>query len=406
MKPSFIAFLLVITLVALAVGHWSGRIAGGDDIPEVTGDTAEARLVAILRTPDPGLRMRQLYEFFEQADPAQADELREVLVREHHDVDQIAKVIFAEWWAGFNPAAAVDNPLPQNWGGDDAWSRVVIREWARRDPQAALARALEVSGKPEAVQFETYRALIQGWFDRSDTDPDDLLPIFERFLLLRPRGELIKIWVNLMLRTRGIDYSIAYAEAIPENDKTLVVKQQLMGRLASLLVGEDFDKALAFANRNAVTKAGDKLGWYFVTAWAQIDGPAAVEWALQLPKTRISFKIVERAFVKFQATDRASAHAWMAAQPFSEKLEPAYAIYVSSVAKEDHQRARALAEKFVSQRHRYRAYQAIGRNWIDDDREAAEAWVRSLDLPDELVRRIVEKGRGAATVSQLDSEAR
>lgn len=404
MKPSSIAFLLVITLVALAVGHWSGRIASEDVIPQVPGDTAEARLVAILRTPDPGLRMRQLFEFFEAADSAQADELREVLVREHHDVDQIAKVVFAEWWARFDPAAAMNRPLQQNWGGDDAWSRVVIREWARRDPQAALARALEVPKEPETVQFETYRALIQGWFDRSDTDPDDLLPIFERFTLLRPRGELIKIWVNLMLRTRGIDYSIAYAEAMPESDKTLVVKQQLMGRLASLLVGDDMEKALAFANRNAATKAGDKLGWYFVSAWAQIDGPAAVAWALQLPETRISFKIVERAFVKFQATDRASAHAWMEAQPFSVKLEPAYAIYVSSVAEEDHQRAIALAEKFVNQRHRYRAYQAIGRSWIDDDREAAEAWVRSLDLPDELVKRIVGKSRGAA-VSALDPEA-
>ena len=403
MKPSSIVPLLVVALVALAVGHWSGRIAGEGGIPEVAGVSTEARLVAILRVPDPGLRMRQLLEFFEQADPAQADELREVLVREHHDVDQIAKVIFAEWWAGSNPAAAMDNPLPENWGGDDAWSRVVIREWARQDPQAALAHALEMSGMQEDEQFETYRALIQGWFDRSDTDPNDLLPIFERFLLLRPRGELIKIWVNLMLRTRGIDYSIAYAEAMPENDETLVVKQQLMGRLASLLVSQNFDKALAFANRNAATKAGDKLGWYFVTAWAQIDGPAAVAWALQLPKTRISFKIVERSFVKFQATDRAAAHTWMAAQPFSKGLEPAYAIYVSSVAVEDHQRALVLAEKFVSQRHRYRAYSAIGRNWIDDDREAAEAWVQSLDLPDELVKRIVEKGR-VAPVIQLDSK--
>ncbi|MBJ19029.1 MAG: hypothetical protein GY910_00220 [bacterium] len=395
MKPSSVVPLLVVALVALAVGHWSGRIASKDGIPEVAGDNAETQLVAILRGPDPGLRMRQLFAFFEHADPAQADELRAVFVREHHDVDQIAKVIFAAWWAGSDPTAAMDNPLPPNWGGDDAWSRVVIRKWAQRDPQAALAHALEMSGKPEAVQFETYRALIQGWFDRSDTDPDDLLPVFERFLLLRPRGELIKIWVNLMLRTRGVDYSIAYAEAMPENDETLVVKQQLMGRLASRLVGEDFDKALAFANRNAATKAGDKLGWYFVTAWAQIDGPAAVEWALQVPKTRISFKIVERAFVKFQATDRASAHVWMAAQPFSEKLEPAYAIYVSSVAAEDHQRAIVLSEKFVSERHRYRAYQAIGRSWIDDDREAAEAWVRSLDLPDDLVKRILGKGRGA-----------
>ena len=298
----------------------------------------------------------------------------------------------------------MDNPLHQNWGGDDAWSRVVIRQWVRRDPQAALARALEVPSTPETVQFETYRALVQGWFDRSDTDPDDLLPIFDRLLLIRPRGELIRIWVSLMLRTRGLDYSIAYAEAMPEHENTLGVKQQLMGRLASMLVNENFDEALAFANRNVDTKAGNKLGWYFVSAWAPIDGPAAMAWALDVPESRISFKIVERAFVKFQAADRQAAHAWMAKQPFSEELEPAYAIYVSSVAQEDHQRALALAGKFVSPRHRYRAYQAIGRSWIDDDREAAEAWVRSLDLPDELVKRILGKTRDA-TVSQTDSEA-
>lgn len=404
MKPSSIALLLVVALVALAIGHWSGRIAGEAEIPDVAGETAEARLVAILRTPDAGLRMRQLFDFFEHADPAQAEELHDVLVGAHHDVDQVAKVIFAKWWAGFDPAAAMDNPLHENWGGDDAWSRVLIREWVRSDPEAALAYVLELPRTPETVRFESYRALIQGWFDRSDTDPNDLLPIFDRLFLIRARGELIKIWVSLMLRTRGIDYSIAYAEAMPDDEASLSVKQQLMGRLASMLVDEDFDRALVFANRNVDTKAGNKLGWYFVSAWAPIDGPAAVEWALGLPKTRISFKIVERAFVKFQATDREAAHAWIAKKPFSEDLEPAYAVYVANVAAEDHQRALALADKIVSDRHRYRAYQAIGRSWIDDDREAAEAWVRSLDLPDELVKRILGKTRGA-TVSQLDSEA-
>lgn len=403
MKPSSIASLLVVALVALAIGHWSGRLAGDERLPEVAGDTAEDQLVAILRTPDTGLRMRQLFRFFEGADPAEADALREVLVREHHDVDQIAKVLFAEWWAGFDPEAAMGNRLHENWGGDDAWSRVVIREWARRDPQAALARTLQVPRNPETVRFEAYRALVQGWFDRSDTDPDDLLSLFDDLSLVRPRGELIRIWVTLMLRTRGVDYSIAYAEAMPEEGDDLGVKQQLLGRLASMLVDVDFDKALAFANRNVVTKAGNKLGWYFVSAWAPIDGPAAVAWALQIPESRISFKIVERAFVKFQASDLEAAHAWIEAQPLTPELEPAYAVYVARVAAEDHQRARELAKNLASERFQYRAIQAIGRNWLDDDRAAAEAWVRGQDLPAELVERILGKGRNAK-VSQLDDD--
>ena len=114
--------------------------------------------------------------------------------------------------------------------------------------------------------------VIDGWFDHADTDPDELLVLFDGLRDLGHINDLIRLWIRRMVETRGVDYSFEYAESMPEDPTTsLRVKREFMGRLAALVVTIDLEQAMVFAEKNMTTEAGTRMAYYLVGAWARFE---------------------------------------------------------------------------------------------------------------------------------------
>jgi hypothetical protein len=379
-----IALACAFTIIVFALGYWLGSSRSSVDAP-VQGVNAEERLVTLLQMQEPMLRARALALFFSDLIPTDVEAIEQVYRDQRRHVDEVAEVLFAAWWARFDPAGALDGRIPPNWGGDDPWTRTVVREWIRADPVSGLAAVMTIPPNPEAMRLEACRALIWGWFEHGDTDPDALIPVIDQINLVRPRGEMLNQWAKAMLDARGVDYAIRYAESMPEDP--MRVKREMMGRLAAIVVMDDPDRAVDFTERNADSEAGTKMRVYLVNRWAYVDGPAAMAWALSV-QSKNREDVVERAWRSFLIGDRDKALAWMAEQPHSAALEPAYVMYLIDVAREDHRRALALSESIDDPEDRLRIWQAVGRSWIVEDADAAEAWMAEMDLPPEVVEKI------------------
>ena len=136
-----------------------------------------------------------------------------------------------------------------------------------------------MSGSSSVTRQGGSLGVIDGWFDQADTDPDELLVLFDGLRDLGHINDLIRLWIRRMVETRGVDYSFEYAESMPEDPTTsLRVKRELMGRLAALVVTIDLEQAMVFAEKNMTTEAGTRVAYYLVGAWARFDGSAAIEW--------------------------------------------------------------------------------------------------------------------------------
>ncbi len=386
MNFSRVAVNLGIAVLALGVGIGIGRSQSGD-VKMLQGEGVEEHLVSILHLQEPLVRARALTDFFSQQNPTHLEIIEAVYTQERPQVDEVAEVLFAAWWARFDPAGAFGGRIPPNWGGDDPWSRTVMLEWVRKDPQTALAAALALPPKPESVKLESLRSVIKGWFDHPQTDPNDLLAIIDQVTEVRPRGELVILWVSRMIETRGVDYAIDYAESMPEDPYELRTKRELMGRLAAQLIPVNSERAVEFTERNAGTPAGNKTATYMINRWAHDDGPAAFVWALATDVPQ-KHKVVERAWRAFLIGDREAALSWMSMQSYSKPLEPAYSLYLMNLAKKDHQRALELSTQIEDPSSLIQVWQSVGRSWIAKDPIGAEAWMMGLDLPPEVVRNI------------------
>jgi hypothetical protein len=386
MKRSHGIGLVVLSALLFAAGFAVGR-AQSDDPAMVRADEAEERLIALLRIPETQVRTRALASYFAGLNATNLETVEEVYEYHRKDVDVVASVLFASWWAQFDPGSAFAGRIPPNWGGDDAWTRAVVREWVRKDPATALAAVRAIPAHPEATKLEAMRALINGWFDHADTNPGDLLNLFDQVSQVRARGELFILWAGRMLETRGADYAIEFVESMPEGRHELRSKRELMGRLAAQLVPVDIDRAVSFAERNADKPAGTKVGYYLVGRWGHEDGPAAMAWATS-GKAPNAFRVVERAWRSFSIADREAARSWMASQPYSKAIEPAYASYLVGMARDDYRRALELASKIEDERYRQQVWQAVGRSWLADDPAGAEAWMAQAPISPETERMI------------------
>ena len=399
MKTSHRLLLVVLSVLIFTAGFLFGRTQS-DEPSMVPADEVEARLVAILRMPETQVRARALANFFSGLNASNLETVEEVYAFYRPDVDAVASVLFASWWARFDPGGAFAGRIPPNWGGDDFWTRSVVREWVRSDPSTALAAVEALPPQPEVVKLEAVRALVAGWFDHADTNPGDLLDLFNRIAQVRARGEIFLLWAGRMVETRGADYAMEFVESMPEGKDELRVKRELMGRLAAQLVPVDIDRAIALTERNLDKPAGTKVAYYLVGRWGHEDGPAAMEWAAA-SRAPNQFRVVERAWRSFNLADREAARAWMAEQPYSKAIEPAYAMYLTDIAQGDYRRALELSSKLEEQRYRDQVWQAIGRSWIAVDPAGAEAWMAQIDLHPEIVRR-VRAGTPPPDIGRID----
>jgi hypothetical protein len=91
--------------------------------------------------------------------------------------------------------------------------------------------------------------------------------------------------------------------------------------------------------------------------------------------------------------DRPVALAWIRDQAISPDLDPALELFASATGFEDPVEGLEWAARIENDELRERATVNIGRIWFSQDRESAEAWLSSADLPAAWKQRIETDAR-------------
>jgi hypothetical protein len=395
---------LIVAGAAFGLGY---RLGGFHDGPSSfapsLAEGAESRLAAILPMPDSRERARQLVRFFDAAGPVDAPEVRAAFAAAGQDVDEVAVVLFAGWWAEHHPNDALHEDLVPGWA--DLWIRTVVREWARRDPEGALRAIGKIPAERATSRRSAELPLIRGWFE-SGADPAGLLDFVEGIELGRPRSEALDEFAVRMLERDGIDASLRVAEAVPDGRGKF--KLQFYRRFASALTSRDPQRAVAWAKQQAEGPYNKNLMRRIAARWGWLEGEAAMEWALALPDGEERDESVLAAYRSWGRRDRERASAWMRSREPTPALEPALALFIIRVARDDPEEALEWLVHIEDEERRLQTLASVGRRWMVSDPVAATAWLEGAGLPAEAKESILdgsrERVRRRATAAVDESE--
>jgi hypothetical protein len=389
MKVSHIAVLLVVAAVSFGLG--ARLSAPSDDQQPVYGDDALERFAELLQMDAPGPRASALAHFFSQANPTDAEGLRDVMNQERPHVDSIAEMLFASWWAGFAPELALEQRFHPPRTGRHPWVRAVFSQWARTDPETALAAAVEMPSESWAGRQEATRALMRNWFSTPESEPGPLLhAIAVTEGNPRERAAVTEFFLESLIEARGLDAAEAFVGQLEPGPLT----GELEKRLAVEVFGTDPDRAIEWALAQVEARP---RGWgplvHLAARWGWEDGEAAMKWSMALPESEYRDKVVIRAFRSWLSIGEEghkgdAARQWIAGQELTRALEGPWAIYAQNVSQTDLAEGARLAAQLTTDPHRSEALRIVGRRWLDRDPKGAQAWLKEAHLSPKLVAEI------------------
>jgi len=376
--------VIAAALVALLVGLLLGRAfvpAAGEEVA-----AAPSELREVLAEADTLRRVGGLSAYLAKAEPEQLPEIQAAIESLGIDGTDVEPVLFVEWWGSFDPAAALDWASAPERTAFIGLRPAALRVWARADGPEALTRARD-GGDRNRVALAREAALI-GWDESLDPGlVDYVLGLREESL----REQALPIIARRRVVTLGFDGAIQWLRTLPGISPALA--GQLRGEL--VVSGASIDPE-AVARWVTPLISGDKptgLPLRVGTRWARIDPAAAMEWLGTLPEGPDRLNGLEETYRDWLYLDAEGAMAWMEGHLGKSWLEPATTLYARRLSERDPERALEVVGAFERTDERNTTQIMILRGWLQRDREAAEAWMESADLPPS-VRERATRGRG------------
>ncbi|MGE4651103.1 MAG: hypothetical protein AAEJ53_09470 [Myxococcota bacterium] len=381
---------LVISLLAaglLAVGFLLGdskvgkRQLLGDDAITGTSPTGYW-LTTILLEPDVTERAEQLLGFFDVVDPDQALVIRGTYDRMFPFVDPVAVTLFADWWAGVDPQAALAN-FPKGFARDpEVGLSTALRRWAREDPKGAMEHMTAKGARyPRDVSLAPF---VRGWMESGD---DSLWHYVEELPSGPLRLQILEVIADEMVFQRGPDATMRIAEALPD-DALDRLKLQFFRRVAAALALREPAKAREWAERYRGSEFGEGLMRHVVGRWAAREPAAALSWLGGLSPDKEQAEATSLAYGMWIQRNRDSAMAWMAELGVRPSLEPAWSMYAVEVSREDPLAGIALLSDVEDSERRERELGRIVMLWMRRDEAAARAWLEESELSVEMKEQI------------------
>jgi hypothetical protein len=356
------------------------------------------------RQPDRAAALREILEiepsrekvvvlarFLGDTKAEEAESLRGVLIEDPLRLDELTEILFAEWWASADPAAAFEQRIDPPWENRHPWLRTVLSIWTRNDPRAAAAAVEQL---PEDRRAAAVRTLLDNWTQFAGDEPTPLFQLI-RTLDVRPRGRALERFLDAMIEQNGVEAAEAFAEAQPDDSMELGggMKNEVMGRMGVALANRDLELARQWAARHGEGKGRKGYGILLHLAfhWGARDGPAAMEWAMQLEPSDFKHGTIGRAFLSFQRVQREEAAAWLEARQPTPDLRQVFIPYLDHlVAREKPERAIEIAWTAEDVATRDSLLKSVGKSWLRRDPEAAERWIQESDLPPGVADAILE----------------
>ncbi len=343
---------------------------------------------------EPGLieRTARFAPALAKAKPAALDRLRarvDALDVGRQDTDLM---LFAGWWARFDPEAAIAWAIEID---ERTTLRVrlgVLRAWAHQDPAKALgmAAARFYMKNPGSVSQQSglwmdrgTHAALTGW-------DESLIPGIEEWVFgianRQDRQGLMQILAESRVVKMEPDAVWEWAAQLPAP-----YARDMLPRVASALATRSPAEAVRLAAPYLATDEFVGLPRRIAMRWAKRDPRAALDWLATIPEglQRVD-GVTECARTWLSSDDRQGFMAYMEQRvdEFPEWLEPAFGLYARALTRDRRpESGLKVAAKIRFPDLRNYTLTLILRVWLVDDRAAAESWIEKAGIPEKILRR-------------------
>jgi len=375
--------------LALAIG--CGPAAEKND-----GDTASAPTVSpeeagrlateILHQGSPLKRMADLSALLLRCGPDAVPALLEAYEGAPLDGGDPEIVLLATWWSAFDPKAAFQ------WTSSDwratygAVIAAVFRGWAHSDPQEALKNVgtLRFAGQLELARDAVYA----GW-DESGK------PGLEEALTGSSMADQQR-FAEILARRRVVELGAEGAIRWAESHANPAFQQMMKVRVASAAAGTKSGAAVVakWATPQIIAaKAPTGLPRRIATRWIVHDSEGALAWLASLPPGEDRDDGVAESMRDWMRRNYLEAKAWAdetAKGDIPRWAEPAISIFAKANALEHPEESLVLIGRLTDAQLRESTTITAARLWLQNDHEAARAWIDKNIAP-ELAARIGDK---------------
>lgn len=267
-------------------------------------------------------------------------------------------------------------------GGGDSGASVIAAEWAKLDPEAALAWANGLEGRDKSGALNS---VISEMASKDPTKAAQVASTLEGDDQARAYGEIASKWAST-------DFAAAesWIQSLPAESRDRAMSQAIeslaatdpqgaAAKVASIPVGRDRDNAIE-----------DVAG-----AWARKDPAGAAAWLVQ-QETADPEDAIRGVISSWTAQDSGAALTFIQQQPAGELRDEATTTYIWSNRGASPQETIQLAETISDEGSRSRTVGMTAMRWMQEDKEAATAYIQqSTVLSDEAKQRLIEsEGRG------------
>jgi hypothetical protein len=264
-------------------------------------------------------------------------------------------------------------------GGGESGASVIAAEWAKLDPEAALAWANGLEGRDKSGALNSVIS------EMASKDPSKAAQVAATLTgddQARAYGEIAGKWAST-------DFAAAEAwiQGLPAESRDRAMSQALetlantdpegaAAKVAGIPVGRDRDRAIE-----------DIAG-----SWARKDPAAAAAWVAQ-QETEDPDDAIRSVIATWANQDGAAALAFIQQQPAGELRDEATSTYIWSNRTADPQQTIQLAESISDEGARNRTVGMAAMRWMQEDKEAATSYIQqSTVLSDETKQRLLEGG--------------
>jgi hypothetical protein len=339
-------------------------------------------VAAALSKADPLERTADLAKLLQGLGPDALTDVRTAFDAVFVGWGDIEVMLLAEWWARFDPEAALEWTRREAVGRHPSVVATAVRAWAARDPEAARQMVTAIPS-PDQRRAST-EALIQGW---EESGQPGLMDYIADLPFGVERQTAVARMAHRKVRRGGAEATFRWAERIPD-DAPDKFKLHVYRRAASAVAEVDPHAAAAWAERHSGGEHGDGLYRRVGVRWAKRDGQAAMEWLASVPASEQRDIGVRETYRTWLGLDPEGAKAWMRGGEIAAWREPALALFAAIIAAEQPEEALDWTARIADAERREETIVMVGRSWRASDPEAAQAWLDRAELSEEARGRI------------------
>jgi hypothetical protein len=387
----YLAMTLGVAVAAFALGRFTAPTR-----PPAAPDLAGA-IQASLGERDTLERVGQTTTLLQSLEPEGVPGVLAVYERMMMAIDPAELSAFFNAWARIDPEGAIEYvlalPRRSMLKERKIGVRAVLAGWAYADPSKARVGAEEIAAKTAPLRENVWAGLMEGWV-RSDLDTEGLTSFLVNLRPQKHRDGAVDVAAHELVRTGGAEAALDWVDTIvrdpfQEEKFNRVVFESAVREAAA----SDPARTGAWALEHMEATYAANAPVIIAEPWGRADGAAAMEWLSAYPAGESRDEAIREAYVAWWTVDWESADAWMTSTSQSALHDPAREVWIARLLAVEPAKALAACEHFPDVARRQRCLESGARKWYMTDALAAEEWLQTSPL-DEEVRNRVRKTAG------------